>query len=207
MSYVQTNDQKESPLKVRRHIYNTLVTLGKKGKQETTMRIEALHPEIKWETVWKNLNAAWIPNTIKTTWYHVIHDIEPTNNRLAKIKLSNGPLCNLCNKTDTILHRTTECNEAENIWKWTQERIAQILRTNPRNIQPKWTTTPDFNFWPPQRTQAILWIIAHMVYYCVEKRQQLNEKDYADFLQRSKWKAYQKAHRRERIANYLIVLD
>jgi acetone carboxylase gamma subunit len=51
------------------------------------MRIEKLYPETQWDTVWKNLNAAWIPNKIKTTWYQVIHDIEPTNDRLYKIKL------------------------------------------------------------------------------------------------------------------------
>ena len=147
------------------------------------MRIETLYPEIQWDTVWENLKAAWIPNKIKTTWYQVIHDIEPTNDGIAKIKLRDEPLCNFCSKTDTILHRMTECNATANIWKWTRELVAQILRTTPRNINPKWTKSPDFNFWPPQRKQAILWIIAHMVYYCVNNWQQLKDTDYADFLQ------------------------
>ena len=207
MAYVQLTDQTESARNIRKRIYNTLVTLKKTGKPDPAMRIETLYPEIQWDTAWKNLNAAWIPNKIKTTWYRVIHDIEPTNDRLAKIKLRDEPLCNICSKTDTILHRMTECNATANIWKWTRELIAQILRTSPRNINPKWTISPDFNFWPPQRKQAILWIIAHMVFYCVNNWQQLKDTDYADFQRRSRWKAYQKAQRRERIANYLIVLD
>jgi hypothetical protein len=124
-----------------------------------------------------------------------------------QIKLRDDPLCNICSKTDTILHRITECNATANIWKWTRELIAQTLRTSPRNINTKWTISPDFNFWPPQRKQAILWIIAHMVYYCVNNWQQPVDTDYADFLRRSRWKAYRKAQRRERIANNLIVLE
>jgi hypothetical protein len=77
----------------------------------------------------------------------------------------------------------------------------------PTKHQPKWTIPPDFDFWPPQRKQEILWIISHMVYYCVNNWLQPKDTDYADFLRRSRWKAYQKAQRRERIGNYLIVLD
>jgi hypothetical protein len=164
MAYVQLTDKNESARNIRKRIYNTLVTMEKMGKPDPDMRIEKLYPETQWDTVWENLNAAWIPNSIKTTWYQVIHDIEPTNDRLYKIKLRDEPLCNICSKTDTILHRITECKATENIWKWTQELIAQILRTSPQKIKPKWTISPDFNFWPPQRKQAILWITAHMVH-------------------------------------------
>ena len=203
MAYVQFPDQTESARSIRKRLYNTLVALGKAGKPEPTMRIETLYPEVCWDIVWTNLNAAWIPNKIKITWYQVIHDIEPTNDRLARIKLRDDPHCSLCRKTDTILHCLTKCNVAANIW----ERITQILRMSPRNIKPKWTISPDFNFWPPQRKQTILWLIAHMVYYCVNHWQQLRATDYGDFLRRSRWKAYQKAQRREQIANYLVVLE
>jgi hypothetical protein len=164
MAYVQLTDQTESARNIRKRIYTTLVNLEKTGKPGPDMRIEKLYRETQWDTVWKNLNAAWIPNKIKTTWYQVIHDIEPTNERLHKIKLREKPLCNTCKRTDTILHHITECNDTANVWKSTRERIAQILRTSPQNINLKWTLSPDFNFWPPQRKQAILWIIAHVVY-------------------------------------------
>jgi hypothetical protein len=45
-----------------------------------------------------------------------------------------------------------------------------------------------------------------MVYYFVNHCQQLMPTDNADFLRRARWKAYQKAYRRERIAKYLVVL-
>jgi hypothetical protein len=156
--------------------------------------------------VWPNLHEAWISNTMKTTWYQVIHDIVPTNERLARIRLCDAAHCHSCGGTGTILPRLTECNAAANIWEWTRVRMSVILRTSPRNINPMWTIRPDFHIWPPQRKGAILWPSAHMVYYCVNHCQQQMATDYADFLRRARWKAYQKAHRRERIANYLVVL-
>ena len=131
MAYVQFPDQGDSARSVRKHLYNTLVALGKARKPEPTMMIETLYPEVCWDIVWTNLNAAWIPNTMTTTWYRVIHGIVPTNDRLARIRLRDDPHCTLCRKTDTILHRLTECNAAANIWDWTRERMALILRTTP----------------------------------------------------------------------------
>ena len=170
------------------------------------MRIETRYPEVRWDNVWTNLNTAWIPNKMKTTWYEVIHDIAQTNDRLATIRLRDDLHCTLCRKTDTILNHLTECKAAANIWDWTWERMALILRTSPRNINQEWTIRPDFNIGPPRRKQASMRLIAHMVYYCVNHWQQLMATDYADFLRRAKWKAYQKAQRRDRIANYLVVL-
>jgi len=115
MAYVQFPDQAESARSIRKRLYNTLVALGKAGKPEPAMRMETLYPEVCWDIVWTNLNAVWIPNMMKTTWYQVIHDIVPTNDRLAKIRLRDDPHCTLCRKTDTILHHLTECNAAANI--------------------------------------------------------------------------------------------
>lgn len=35
----------------------------------------------------ENLHAAWIPDEAKSTWYTVIHEIIPTNERLHTIRL------------------------------------------------------------------------------------------------------------------------
>jgi hypothetical protein len=194
MAYVQFPHQAESACSIHKHLYNTLVALGKAGKPDPALRIETLYPEVHWDSVWTNLNAAWIPNTMKTTWYQLIHDIVPTNDRLARIRRCDIPHCTLCRKTNTILHHLTECNTAANIWDWTRECMALILLMSPQHINPKWTIWPDFNIWPPQRKQAILWPIAHMVYYCVNHWQQLMATDYADFLQRARWKAIRKCN-------------
>ena len=61
---------------------------------------------------------------------------------------------------------------------------------------------PSIDLGPPQR-RAILWILAHMVYYSQHKRNQLSLTDFADFLRRARWKTHQRARRQERVGRYL----
>jgi hypothetical protein len=125
------------------------MALEKAGKPEPVMRIVTLYPNVCWDIVWTNLHEAWISNTMKITWHQVIHDIVPTNERLARIRLCDAAHSRSCARTDTILHRLTECNAATNIWEWTRARMVVILRTSARNINPIWTIRPDFHIRPP----------------------------------------------------------
>jgi len=163
-------------------------------------------PSPLWPKVWRNLHAVWSSEDIKSIWFMVIHDLIPTNDRLAKIQRSESNQCPHCNQPDTLIHRLTECSEGTDIWKWTRFRKAIILRTDPQHIQPEWIVRPSFHFWPPQRQGAILWILAHMVYYRIQHRNRLSPIDYADFMRRAPWKAYQTARRREQVGNYLEIL-
>jgi hypothetical protein len=148
----------------------------------------------------------WTPVEVHSTWFQVIHDLIPTNARLPRIRLRDTDKCPLCGRTDTLLHHLTECNDVADIWAWTRARIAMMLRTAPRHIPPEWTLRPVFHICPPQRRGAILWFLAQMVYFSIQHRKLLKGTDYADFLRRTRWKAYQKARRRERIGNYLVLL-
>jgi hypothetical protein len=37
------------------------------------------------------------------------------------------------------------------------------------NIPPEWTIMPSFDMGPPKKRRAILWVLAHMIYYCQKK--------------------------------------
>ena len=52
------------------------------------MRIVKQWPHNDWDRVWRNLHTAWITNTLKSTWYNIIHDLIPTQERLAAIRLA-----------------------------------------------------------------------------------------------------------------------
>jgi hypothetical protein len=176
------------------------------AKQTPGIRIMTLHPDTRWPEVWQNLHAVWTTEDIKSVWLTVIHDVVPTQERLAKISLSDTNLCTLCGRMDTLLHRLTDCSEGVDIWLWTRERIANILRTDPKYVLPEWTLHPYFQFWPPQKHGAILWIFAHMVHYLMQHRGRLTLADYADFLRRTRWKIYHKSRRRDHVGNYLAIL-
>jgi hypothetical protein len=101
----------------------------------------------------------------RSTWYMVIQDLIPTNDRLAAIKLTETTRCSTCDGIDTAQHRLTRCGESKLIWNWTRARIAAITRTNSIDVPETWTTKPDFRIWPPQRHKAIMWMTAHLVNY------------------------------------------
>jgi len=78
--------------------------------------------------------------------YIVVHDIVPTNERLHVIRLVESDRCRHCGRRDTLAHRLTECNKGIAFWLWTREKIAQILRTDPRRIPANWCLQPHFQF-------------------------------------------------------------
>ena len=113
----------------------------------------------------ENLHTAWASKEIASMWYIVVHDRVPTNERLHVIRLVQSDRCRHCGRRDTLIHRLTECNEGTAIWLWTRERVAQMLRTDPRRIPADLCLRPHFQFWPPQRHKAILWLLAHLIMY------------------------------------------
>jgi hypothetical protein len=115
-------------------------------------------------------------------------------------------LCSTCGERDTLMHRITECGEGREIWKWTRKRIAWILRTDPVWIPQERTLRPQFHIWPPRRHRAVLWIIAHMVWYRIQESRTPSAQENFDFLRRARWKAYQDTGRMKKIGNYLTIL-
>ena len=167
MAYVQQTELHGTPTGLRKHIYNTLLVMARAANDDSGVRIMTMHPTESWDTIWKNLHDTWTPLEIRSTWFQVIHDLIPTNARLARIRLCDTDKCPCCGRMDTLLHRLTECHVMADVWSWTRERIALMLRTDPRHIPPKWTIRPVCNIWSPQRKGAILWLIAHMVWYTI----------------------------------------
>jgi hypothetical protein len=197
----------EWPSRIRKKIYDTLRTMAMAGSTHRQPRVMTAYPNASRNRVWDNLHDAWTSPTIHAIWYQVIYDIVPTNEKLDRIHLSDTTQCPQCGRTDTILHRMTECTGTADIWHWTQARIAMTRRTDHRHVPPGWTIRPDFHIWPPRRRGAILWLLAHMVYYCIQQRKRLIDADYADFLRRARWKSYHKARRLQRVGNYLKILS
>ena len=184
MAYITAPGHVETPKSFRRRLYNTLHTMA---TAVMDIRVTKLKPVFNWPQVWRNLQAVWITEDVKSIWYTAIHDIIPTNEHLSKIHLTDSNRCTHCGQSDTLLHRITECNEGKDIWEWTRARLSMILRTNTINIPAEWTLRPHFHIWPPQRHGAILWILAHLVHFHTKQRQP-TPMECADFMRRARWK-------------------
>jgi hypothetical protein len=171
------------------------------------MRIVRLMPTTDWKAVWKNLQSTPVPERTKSMWYRVIHDILPTTERLHRIRLAPTDRCKQCGRQDTIHHRLIESGEGTVTWEWTKQRIATMLRSDPRHIPADWLLRPHFQLWPPQRHRAILWTLANLVLYRLQRQRTLTLHDYLDFLRRAKWKTYQMPGRLKCVGNYLETLQ
>jgi len=59
-------------------MYTVMITLLQEVPNVEIMRIERRWPNTIWKIVWKNLWIAPVPESMKSAWYRVIHDIIPT---------------------------------------------------------------------------------------------------------------------------------
>jgi hypothetical protein len=172
----------------------------------TILRIVSKYPHTSWKIVWRNLQTAGLSDTVRSTWYKVIHDIVPTCERLAAIKIVPTVKCVICNETDTILHRIVQCTEGAIIWNWTRTRIAAILRVHQSVIPEEWTIRPVHKVWPAKRQTAISWILAHLICYRMQTQRRQSLLDYRDYMRKARWKCYQQTQKACKVGRYLDVL-
>ena len=151
VAYVTQQGSTESQSTYKRRLYDTMHYMCRAATEPKVTRITNLWPQTTWPTVWKNLGEAPVPGATKATWYKVIHDTLPTNVRFFRIRMVLTDTCRKCDRTDRRRHRLTECGKGEQIWTWTKQRLAWILRTIPERIHSCWLLRPHFTLWPPKR--------------------------------------------------------
>jgi hypothetical protein len=130
----------------------------------------------------------------------------PTNSRMNNIHLHDTGHCIHCGQRDTIQHRFTACTYTTDLWQWTRVCIATFLRIHPSGVKDDWTTLPDFDIYPPQRHNAAVWFLGHMLSYITDHTL-LSRQDYIDFLRRARKKVYIPRNRPTSCGKYLDVID
>jgi hypothetical protein len=176
MAHVIPSVPEDSPRTFIRRIYGVLYIMDINTRPPSDVQIVKKFPSTAWAKVWENINDGGFSDTTKSIWDAVVHDILPNNSWLATIQMSSTNACSVCGQPDTIQHRITECGECPIIWNWTKQKIGLILRMNPHYIPREWTVRPDFCHWPPQRHAVIIWIIGHLIHYCVHMRRRLTNR-------------------------------
>jgi len=196
MAYVTPYAPGETRQKFKRRIYKVLLTLTNNANVPSELRIVRKFLGVEWERVWKNLHASGVPALTKSRWYASIHDVIPTNDRLAAIWLTNSGACSKCGHPYSLQHRIIECGDGPIIWNWTRHKMRIILRMDHKFIPPQWTLRTAFLHCPPQRPAAILWILTHLVHYRLQAHCRLSLRHYMDYLKYSRRKVNQQASTR-----------
>jgi hypothetical protein len=83
MAYATPYVPGETLQKLMPRVYDMLFRLTNNASAPGELRIVRKFFSIDWEPVWKNLHASGVPDITKSIWYAAIHDIIPTNDRLA----------------------------------------------------------------------------------------------------------------------------
>lgn len=205
-AYMPSPQPSENSNTIKKYMYSILFTMTKNANQDGGMRITRKYPRVAWTQVWKNLHTNGLAPHVKSVWYAAIHDIMPTHDRLASINLAPTTECPRCRNDDSVVHRILHCEDGPRQWAWTRQKLALILRTDARHIPNEWVTTPDLKLWPPQRHTAVIWTLAHYVFYRLQNNRRLSLRDYIDFMRRARWKSKDTA-RRPSTGRYLEVLE
>ena len=142
-------------------------------------------------------------------WYHVTHDIIPTNVRLHRINMIPSDTCRAMHTaTDTLEDRLLACGQGRKIWHYTKTLLARMMRTIPTRIPDDWPFRPHFSIWPSQKIhRAILWLLANGLIFRMQQQSDLTLQDYIDLLHRTRWKLMHNKDGRTLVGNYLTVLD
>ena len=188
-------------------LYKILYNISRVETGIQYIRITKIWPNTDWNTVWKNLHYTPIPGGKKAVWYKVINDILPTNERLHKIRVSPADTCSNCGMHDKLQHRLTECGEGPQIWQWTTQDLARILRTIPTLIPGDWLLRPQCALWALTTQRAACGSLANVEIFRTRPNREHTLCDFIEFLQANKYKLYQTRQRRLLVANYLCVLD
>ena len=182
-AYVDDQGLMESKRAYKRRLYNTLYHISRGETDIQDMRITKIWPNTDWSTVWKNIYCTAVPGETNVTWYNVTHDILPTNVRLYRIRMSPTDKCSNYGMHDTLQHRLIECGEGPQIWQWTQQKLALILRTISTRIPSDWLLRPQCALWPPTRRRAVMRILANVVLFRTRPNQELTLRDFIEFMQ------------------------
>jgi hypothetical protein len=205
-SYIGEREKEETDKRYKRLVYE-IQSLAQHTKTDTIgMRMQLKFPHAKWKAIWKNINNKILLPRIRTIWYTIVHDIIPTNSRLHDINLHTTGNCQYCGKRDTLIHRLTACADTQILWSWMKNRVACYLRISAKAVEDVWITLPDFEIYPPQRQNATIWMIGHMLGY-VYDNQSVTLQDFLDFLKRARWKEYNRRSTFKRCGIYLDVID
>jgi hypothetical protein len=206
MAYICISTDKPTDIVVKREIYERSLKVQHTTAKPRKMRMQTKHPYHNLKKIWQNINKKFLPLSVRTTWYTIVHDIVPTNSRLNNIHLHDTGRCIHCGQRDTVQHRFTACTYTLDLWQWTRVCIAGFLRIHPSEVNEEWIILPDFDIYPPQRHIAVVWFLGHMLSYITDHAK-LTRHDYIDFLRRARKKVYNQRNRPTSCGKYLAVID
>jgi hypothetical protein len=207
VAYLPRRGSTESYRAFQWRLQRALVALEHNLKPVPPMRIVERSPTVRWEAVWANIHGVKLDGAVVSDWYLAIHDVVPTRQRLAGIRLVPDHSCPVCGEPETLEHRLIACTQGPILWCWTKKVLAAILRARHTEIPDAWAWCPDYAIRPPQRGRAVSWMVASFVRYRLWNQHGQSLHDYRAYLYQARREMYQRSIRKRLVGNYLEVFD
>lgn len=141
------------------------------------------HPITVSLTVCANIYNESISEKIKSPRYKVVQDIIPSNCRLRTIHLQSTDVRQKCHHIDPAIHRLAIREVAGAIWRWACSKVQLVTPINSRFPVGDWDD-------PRAKQTAVVWILAHIIYYIMLNHSCLSATDHINFIWRTWWKLY-----------------
>jgi len=125
---------------------------------KATIRVEHTLPNTDWPKVWANVQAKYLPLSVRHVWFDLVHDIMPTNERLNRIGLSDTDKCVRCQRWDTALHRATTCGEAAATWSWLKGKLAGVTGAPQNTFAQDFLSRPDTKYPDNEAHNTAVWL-------------------------------------------------
>ena len=84
LAYVNPKQVEDKDDEYKKTVYQTLYSARFHISITLPIRVQEKHQHSNWTSIWTNIHKRFLPTTIRTIWYIVVHDILPTNERLQK---------------------------------------------------------------------------------------------------------------------------
>lgn len=166
--------------------------------------IEQLSPRISWKTVWINVSLPIHSMAVASTWYRVVNNLIPTNDRLHRIGLCDTNTCSRCTLVDTLQHRFTCSGHLAN-WCWLRHQIAFLTRTAETVYTTDIILRPDFSCYPRTKTNTVMWLIGHFTYFVINGDGLDDHLAFRQYMLTAYWKCLRLPRFRETFANMLTL--
>lgn len=133
-------------------------------------RVVRYAPGSNWIQVWANIASRVLTERVRDEWFACVHDIVPTKALMHARNMENNPNCGRCGVPDNLVHRLSECGDADGIWNWLQRLLRVLLK---RDVDVGVLLRPDFKAGSAQKQATAVWICGQTVAYLAGGRKVL----------------------------------
>ena len=124
-----------------------------------------------WRCKFANIYQITKDNKLRQFLFKILHRVIVTKRELKKFNITGDDQCNLCSKTDSILHTFLECDETISVYSNTLKWFNDIhnLNVNPsiEQIVFNWTDEiTQITSIQKRRLDLLLLVVKHYIYTC-----------------------------------------